>query len=157
MNAHHTTRPLQGRDYAAVRAIEDALQRHGGLAAAPARWEAARVITPDSFRSYLQAGCSHVGEAGGTPVGFLLAQPIAYADERPLTLWVEAIAVHPNHRRRGIAAALYRAFGAQARAAGVQAALARLPPGDAAARALHRRAGFAPHREDTVLWRFGEE
>ena len=108
---------------------------------------------PDTFGAHVQAGCSFVAELRAAPVGYLLAQPIAYRDDRPLTLWVEAVAVHPAYRRRGIAGALYREFGARARAAGATAVLTRVAPDDAAGLALHRRAGFTPHATGALIWR----
>ena len=105
----------------------------------------------------VEAGCSWLAERDGEPVGVLLAQPIAFLDDAPLTIWVEEIAVVPEERRRGVATALYRAFGAWARAAGAQGALTRLDPNDAAALALHRRVGFEPHGPGALLWRVGPE
>jgi len=92
----------------------------------------------------------------GTLVGYLLAQPIAYDGVRPLTLWVEALVIQPDWRRRGVATALYHALGAWADAQQVKGILARVTPDEAAAWALHRRAGFEPHRDDLVIWRMSE-
>lgn len=133
-------RPVQERDYRALRTIDEALPRSGAIA-------------PDEFALALGAGCSYLAEVDGAPAGFLLAQPIAYHDQAPLTLWVDEIAVHPAYRRRRIGTALYDAFGAWARAAGVRAVLTRLDLDDGAALALHRRVGFEAHAADTVVWR----
>jgi GNAT superfamily N-acetyltransferase len=92
----------------------------------------------------------------GEPVGCLLAQPISYCDDAPLTVWVDDLAVRPERRRRGVATALYRAFGAWASGVGVRAALTRVPPDDPAARALHRRVGFAAHATGALVWRFDD-
>jgi GNAT superfamily N-acetyltransferase len=113
----------------------------------------AEVAAPPLFTEYLRDGGSFVALADGVVVGYLLAQPLAYEGDAPLTLWIEAVVVHPAWRRRGIATALYRALGDWARAGGVTGALTRLPGDDPPAQALHRRAGFAPHREDLLLWR----
>ncbi len=128
-----TIRPLRATDYDALRGIADA--------------------PPEGFASHLHAACSFVAELHGTPIAFLLAQPLAYHDGAPLTLWIDDIAVHPDYRRRGVAAALYRDFGAWAHAAGATALLARVDPDDPAALALHRRAGFVAHTPGTVIRR----
>ena len=130
-----TIRPLRATDDDALRAIADA--------------------PPEAFASHLHAACSFVAELNGAPIAFLLAQPIAFHDGTPLTLWVDEIAVGAAHRRRGIAAALYRHFGAWAHAAGATAILARVDPDDPAALALHRRAGFVAHTPGTVIRRLG--
>lgn len=128
-----TIRPLRATDDDALRAIA--------------------VAPPEGFASHLPAACSFVAELRGTPIAFLLAQPIAYHDGTPLTLWVDGIAVHPDYRRRGVATALYRDFGAWAQAAGATAILARVDPDDPATLALHRRAGFVAHTPGTVIRR----
>ena len=121
----------------------------------PAPTEAPVGSPTDASVSPAEAGCAWVAELDGQPIGVLLAQPIAFVDDAPLTFWVEEIAVRPDQRRRGVATALYRAFGAWARAAGAQGVLTRIDPGDAAAIALHRRVGFEPHGTDALLWRLG--
>ncbi len=113
--------------------------------------------TPATARAFsvslVGAGSSWIAQRDGRPIGVLLAQPIAFLDDAPLTLWVEEIAVVPEQQRRGVATALYRAFGAWAQAAGAHGVLTRVDPDDAAAWALHRRVGFEPHGRGTLLWR----
>lgn len=111
-------------------------------------------ITPALFAACLADGCAVVAEAGGVIVGLLLASPLAYDGDAPLTLWVEAVAVAPAWRRRGVATDLYRALAVRASAAGAQGVLAATDP---VAAAMHRRVGFAPHREGLLLWRIGAE
>jgi GNAT superfamily N-acetyltransferase len=126
---------------------EPALHAIGGAATSMA--------APPSFAAYLRDGGSFVALVDGAVVGYLLAQPLAYDGDTPLTLWIEAVVVHPAWRRRGIATTLYHALESWARAMGVAGALTRLPGDDPAAQALHRRVGFAPHRDDLLLWRLG--
>ncbi|MCC6312452.1 MAG: GNAT family N-acetyltransferase [Thermomicrobiales bacterium] len=140
-----TVRRLGPRDLPGVRVIAAASCRHG---------DAATMETV--FAAYLDSGCSFIATIGEEPVGWLLAQPISYCDDAPLTVWVDDVLVRPEHRRRGVAAALYLAFGAWAHGGAVRAALTRFPSEDAAARALHRRAGFAAHATGAVVWRFDD-
>ena len=114
---------------------------------------AAQLVPASVVADCLDAGCSFVALVEGTLVGYLLAQPIAYDGVQPLTLWVEALVIHPDYRRRGVATALYHALGAWADVRQVKGILARVTPDEAAAWALHRRAGFEPHRDDLVIWR----
>ena len=149
-------RPVREHDYQALRAVDEAALLPGSRVTSGENRPAPRAITPDEFAFVLEAGCSYLAEVDGVPAGFLLAQPIAYHDHAPLTLWVEGIAVHPAYRRRRIGTALYDAFGDWARAVGVRAVLARLDLDDAAALALHRRVGFEAHTADTVIWRLDQ-
>ncbi|HEV2109464.1 MAG TPA: GNAT family N-acetyltransferase [Thermomicrobiales bacterium] len=101
--------------------------------------------------------CSYVAEIDGHCVGYLLVQSISYLDGKPLTLWIDDLAVHPDHRRRKIATALYRELGTWARAEGVKAILTRIPPDNAAARALHQQIGFEDHATGTLVWRLDRD
>jgi predicted N-acetyltransferase YhbS len=141
-------RPARAGDYPAVRAIDDAAR------GAPAGQEDDRATAPGAFAACLAGGGAFVALLGDSPVGYLLARPIAFDGGVPLTLWIEDVAVHPDYQRRGIAAALYRAFGVWARAGAVKGALARVHPDDTAGWALHRAAGFEAHIDDVVVWRF---
>lgn len=149
-----TIRRLRCGDGDAVAAITE--RRFAGVGAGdppPPPDEASRPMTPGDAAALVASDCSWVAERDGRPVGVLLAQPIAFVDGSPLTFWVEEIAVVPDQRRRGVATALYRAFGTWARAAGAQGVLTRVDPDDAPALALHRRVGFEPHGTDALLWR----
>ncbi|HEU5328188.1 MAG TPA: GNAT family N-acetyltransferase [Thermomicrobiales bacterium] len=115
--------------------------------------DAAQLAPASVVADCLDAGCSFVALMEGTLIGYLLDQPIAYDGVRPLTLWVEALVIHPDYRRRGVATALYHALGAWAETRQVKGILARVTPDEAAAWALHRRAGFEPDRDDLVFWR----
>ena len=124
---------------------------HGASSADPTACAGAS----DPLASLVDAGCSWIAELDGRPVGVLLAKPIAFAGEAPLTVWVEEVVVHPPERRRGIATTLYRALGEWARVAGVRGVLTRVDPDDAAAVSLHRRVGFEAHATGTLLWQLG--
>ena len=141
-------------DVAVLAGIHDAA-RHGdqGRLDEPPVPKTGPAPARETIASFVEAGWSYVAEVGDEVVGYLLAQPIAFVEATPLTVWVEEVAVHPDHRRRGVATALYRALGDAARAAGAKAVLTRLDRDDAAALALHRRVGFQVHPTETVVWR----
>ena len=132
----------------------------------PADWAAACAViavgafdippllaTETTFGEAIASGGIYVATAAESVIGILGAQPIAYDGEKPYTLWVEVVAVHPAWRRLGIGTALYHALGQWAEKLGVQGALtAHL--GEPAAAALHWHVGFVIHRDDLLLWRF---
>lgn len=89
-------------------------------------------------------------------IGYLLASPLAYDGDTPRSLWVEAVAVVPAWRRRGLATVLCGAFAASARSHGTQALLTR-PPADPVLAALLTHVGFVTHRDGVLLWRLDEE
>jgi GNAT superfamily N-acetyltransferase len=130
---------------------------HAAIVALSASEQGAAQIIPASVVSdCLDAGCSFVALVADALAGYLLAQPIAYDGHRPLTLWVEALVVHPAWRQRGLATALYHALGDWASTQQVKGILARVTPDEVAAWDLHQRAGFEPHRDDLVIWRMSE-
>lgn len=104
-------------------------------------------------RSMLECALVAVSDQAGQVIGCLLAEPIAYDDARPLTLWVDALVVAPSFRRRGVARMLYCTLGDRARASGAKGILTRLPAEDNGALRLHQRVGFKPHAGDALLWR----
>ncbi|MDQ3779356.1 MAG: GNAT family N-acetyltransferase [Chloroflexota bacterium] len=118
------------------------------------RW---REMSSATFAAYAASGCSYLAEVEGQLVGYLLAQPISYQDGSPLTIWVDAIAVHPSYQRQQIGTALYHVLGAWARTAGVKAILTRINTANEAAVALHQRAGFEPHGTGAIVWRLESE
>lgn len=109
-----------------------------------------------AFGAATTSGGVYVATADEIMIGILGAQPIAYDGEKPYTLWVEIVAVHPAWRRQGIGTALYRALGHWAGQVGVQGALTAYSD-EPAAQTLHRRIGFVRHRDDLLLWRFDSD
>lgn len=158
-----TVREMRREDYAALRALDDAVMRYSARTflgfdwdrAAEARREATRAITADSFAFYVGTGCSFVAETGvekgGVLVGYVLAQPLRHFDLEPLAVWVEDISVHPAHHRRGAATLLYRTLAAWGREQGATVVLAGIHPDNAPSLALHRHAGFAVHNTKTAV------
>jgi len=160
-------RAMRQEDFAALRALDDAVMRHSARAFLDFDWdrapeeqrEARRAITADSFAFYVGTGCSFVAETGtetgaevsGALVGYVLAQPLRHFDLEPLAVWVEDISVHPAHHRRGAATLLYRALAVWGREQGATVVLAGIHPDNAPSLALHRHAGFAVHNTKTAV------
>ena len=136
-------RPARPTDWAAACAVVAA----GALDIPPL------LATAATFDKAVASGGVYVATSAESVIGILGAQPIAYDGEKPYTLWVEVIAVHPAWRRRGIGTTLYQALGQWAVELGVQGALTAQTD-DPAANALHRHVGFVTHRDDLLLWRF---
>lgn len=156
-----TIRLLRLTDLATLRLIAGtgAHQPDTSVRSSPAfqfgeRW---REMSSATFAAYAASGCSYAAEMEGQLAGYLLAQPISYQDGSPLTIWVDAIAVHPDYQRQQIGTALYHVLGAWARTAGVKAILTRVDPANAAAVALHQRVGFEPHGTGAIVWRLERE
>jgi GNAT superfamily N-acetyltransferase len=134
--------------------------------ARPADWAAACAVvaasaldtppllaTAAAFDEAIASGGLYVATIAERVIGILGAQPIAYDGEKPYTLWIEVIAVHPAWRRQGIGTALYQALGRWANGLGVHGALTARAD-NPVANALHRQVGFVTHRDDLLLWRF---
>lgn len=139
-----TIRPARPGDYAAARALAEV-----------SGFEIPSTLAREaSFAEVIAPGGVYIATAD-LPIGLLIAQPIAYDGDRPYTLWIELIIVHPSWRRRGVGTALYRALGGWARQLGIHGALTARRD-EPAADALHRRVGFVAHRDDLLLWRFDE-
>jgi len=137
--------------------------------AQPADWAAACAIiavgafdippllaTETTFGEAIASGGIYVATAAESVIGILGAQPIAYDGEKPYTLWVEVVAVHPAWRRLGIGTALYHALGQWAEQLNIQGVLTARS-GNPTAEALHQHVGFVIHRDDLLLWRFDHE
>ena len=133
-----TVRRLCADDVAAVRPFDGTISRR---------------FSPGVLAAYVADGCSVVAVLDDRMVGYLLARPLAYEDDRPLSVWVDVVEVHPEWRRRGIAGNLYGALGRWARSSGVRAVLTRVNGDDHAALLLHRSLGFEPHANDALIWR----
>jgi ribosomal-protein-alanine N-acetyltransferase len=123
------------------------LIRRAGLADVAAIWAIERVSFPNpwsrwSFLGELGLRNSHTLVAGPPP-------PQAWQTWGYLIFWVVLeemhilnLAVHPEHRRRGIARRLLAEGLAQARALGAELAWLEVRPSNLAARALYQSFGF---------------
>ena len=112
---------------------------------------------PDAaaFAVLVRSGTALVALADTAIVGYLLASPLAYEGDAPVSLWIDALAVVPEWRRRGLAVALCAALASHAREAAARAILTS-PPADPALAALLARVGFVAHRDGVLLWRLDE-
>lgn len=116
----------------------------------PGAWD----TLPDAatFAARVSEGSALVAVYDEAIVGYLLASPLAYDDDVPVSLWIDALTVVPGWRRRGVATALCAALAADAHTLGARALLTS-PPSDPALAALLARVGFVAHREGVLLWR----
>ena len=80
-------------------------------------------------------------DADAAPLGVLVAYR---SPDRPAEAVLHLVAVDPNHRRRGIGAALVAAWLADAARSGATVARAVAWPGEPIATAFFRAAGFEP-------------
>jgi ribosomal protein S18 acetylase RimI-like enzyme len=141
-------RALRPTDHAPLYALDDLVRAY-----TPGWQRPAALYDLVALAEYASWGCSYVAcERGDDMRGYLLAQPIAFEGDALLTIWVDALAVHPHHRRRGIATRLYLALGQHA-ARGTMGVLTRVEPHNTAALGLHRAIGFVAHADDALLWR----
>lgn len=115
-------------------------------------------LMADEIDTRKQTDCySYVAGIDGHCVGYLLVQSLSYLGDKPLTLWIDDLMIHPDYLRRKIATTLYRELGSWARTEGVTAILTRIPPDNVAARALHQQIGFEDHATGTVVWRLNRD
>jgi len=150
-------RRLTDGDLPALRALDASQARRDAAAglghSTPASNLAPPRLTPAAFAAYVADGCSVVAVRDERVVGYLLARPLAYVDERPLSVWVDDVVVHSDFRSCAIAEGLLRALQGWARAEGVRALLTRLVAEDEVARTLHRSIGVEPHAKDALICR----
>jgi len=96
----------------------------------------------NSFDHYLKSGLCFVALEDGHIVGFVFGQMVDYINNVPKVLWVESIAVHPNHRRKGIAYKLLKKAATEAKKKGAKAVQSTIMSDLAASVMLHKKIGF---------------
>lgn len=96
----------------------------------------------NSFDHYLKSGLCFVALEDGHIVGFVFGQMVDYINNVPKVLWVESIAVHPNHRRKGIAYKLLKKAATDAKKKGAKAVQSTIMSDLAASVMLHKKLGF---------------
>ena len=96
----------------------------------------------NSFDHYLKSGLCYVAIEDGHIVGFVFGQMVEYINNVPKVLWVESIAVHPNHRRKGIAYKLLKKTANEAKKKGAKAVQSTIMSDLAASVMLHKKIGF---------------
>ena len=147
----------------------DLLIRQARLTDVKSIWDIERLSFPApwsfwSFLSELGNPHSHILVAGPSP-------PRTWETQGYIVYWVVAeemhimnLAVHPRHRRQGIAKALLQEAMHRARAQGAEAAWLEVRPTNQAAQALYESFGFqtvgvrphyyADNQEDALLMAF---
>lgn len=95
-----------------------------------------------SFDHYLKSGLCYVALEDGHIVGFVFGQMVDFINNVPKVLWVESIAVHPNHRRKGIAYKLLKKAATDAKKKGAKAVQSTIMSDLAASVMLHKKLGF---------------
>ena len=106
-------RLLRRRDYSGVREIYKAVnneylqyqRRRSGEVYDPVRLD----LDTAQLDFYVANHCSFAAIENKKPVGVLLAQRLKWVNNWDAVLWLEYIAVHAAHRRRGIGLALVSA------------------------------------------------
>ena len=97
----------------------------------------------NSFDHYLKSGLCFVAVEDGHIVGFVFGQMVEYINNVAKVLWVESIAVHPNHRRKGIAYKLLKKTATEAKKKGAKSGAEHHHALTLAASVmLHKKMGF---------------
>jgi predicted N-acetyltransferase YhbS len=106
-------RLLRHRDYSGVQEIYKAVSNEYLQYQRQRSGEVYDPVRPDLDSSqlnfYVATHCSFVAMENEKLVGVLLAQPLRWFNDWDKVLWLEYIAVHAAHRRRGIGLALISA------------------------------------------------
>ena len=106
-------RLLQHRDYSSVREIYKAARQEYLQYQRQRSGEVYDPVRPDLDTSqldfYTATHCSFAAIENRKLLGVLLAQPLRWVNDWDKVLWLEYIAVHAAHRRRGIGLALVSA------------------------------------------------
>lgn len=137
-------RPLLVSDYEAVRRIDIATQpEYRGVAwdMYPSEQQARYLwCNPEDFAIQVETGFSFAYIQDGELVGFVTAfrEPLPARGR----LYTDGIAVAKEHRRSGVASALYRAMITAARAAGIAEIVTRISLDNEQSLRLHEAAGF---------------
>ncbi|HEV2120936.1 MAG TPA: GNAT family N-acetyltransferase [Candidatus Bathyarchaeia archaeon] len=149
-------RPLQKRDYSDVReiyktVIDEYLQYQ--------RQRSGEVYDPvgphldaAQLDFYVATHSSFVAIENRKLVGFLLAQLLSWVNDWDKALWLEYIAVHPAHRRRGVGLALISAAKEFARRHDIKGLFATLNVDNEESKSLLLRAKF-----DVKDWRIASQ
>jgi predicted N-acetyltransferase YhbS len=106
-------RPLRRREYSSVREIYRAVSNEYLQFQRQRSGEVYDPIRPDLDTSqldfYVATHCSFTAIENEILLGVVLAQPLKWFNDWDKVLWLEYIAVHAAHRRRGIGLALISA------------------------------------------------
>jgi len=145
-------RLLRKRDYYGVREIYKTVRNEYLQYQRQRSGEVYDPVGPDldtaQLDFYVTTHSSFVAMENEKLAGFLLAQPLSWINDWDKVLWLEYIAVHPAHRRRGIGLALISAAQDFARKHDIKGLLVTLNVDNEESKSLLVRAGF-----DVKDWR----
>ena len=95
-----------------------------------------------SYKFYYSTGLSFVAKEEGKIVGFIFAQMIPYINGAPLSVWIENIGVHPEHRRKGVAYQLLRRVALEGKKKGAKVVHSSISIENVRSIMLHKKLGF---------------
>jgi len=101
-------RRLRSSDYMTVMRIEEFVldEYRQYLKRTRERDEVPSGIQPAYFDYYVSTKSSFAALVDGEVVGYILSQPVSFADGEKKILWLDYVAVLPEFRRRGIGSSL---------------------------------------------------
>jgi len=137
-------RQLRSSDYGTVRRLEEAildecrqyLKRTSEIDEVPSG------IQPAYFNYYVRTKTSFAALVDGEVVGFVLSQPMFFADREKKILWLDYIAVQSKFRRKGIGTSLLSKVESWATQHGCNMLYTSLNPNNTQSRLLLDRRGF---------------
>ncbi len=139
-------RLLRHGDYSSVREIYKAVSNEYLQYQKQKAGEVYDPVKPDLDTSqidfYVATHCSFAATENEKPLGVLLAQPLRWVNDWDKVLWLEYIAVHAAHRRRGIGLALISAVKDLARKHHIKGLFTTLNIDNQESKSLLLKAGF---------------
>jgi GNAT superfamily N-acetyltransferase len=141
-------RRLRTADYKTVKRIEktvlDEYRRY--LKRTGERDEVPSGIQPAYFNYYVRTGSNFGALVDGELVGYVLSQPMFFAEGERKILWLDYIAILSKFRRKGIGSSLLTKVESWARRHGCNMLYTSLNPNNSASRLLLDRKGFEVRR-----------
>jgi len=101
-----------------------------------------RKVTRTRFNFYLKTGSSFVAEEKGEVIGYVASQAASYMHGVDKLLWIEYVVVEPEHRRKGIGAALLQKLMDYAKHNNINRIYTTINPDNEASIKLHQKVGF---------------
>jgi predicted N-acetyltransferase YhbS len=143
-------RALKDNDRGHVRALELFCIREYLESSLQKNWESIPQELTDqlgasskmSLDHYIEKGQCYVAIDDGKVVGFVFGQMLEYINSVPKVLWIESIAVHPDHRRKGLGYKLLKKAATEAKKKGAKAVQSVIMPDLTSSILLHKKLGF---------------
>ena len=138
-------RRLRSSDYMTVTRIEEFVldEYRQYLKRTRERDEVPSGIQPAYFDYYVSTKSSFAALVDGEVVGYILSQPVSFADGEKKILWLDYVAVLPEFRRRGIGSSLLSKVENWATQHSCNMLYTGLNPNNTPSRVLLGRKGFA--------------